>query len=443
MIKFKNTLKIGFRSTILTQVFALLFLSTTVIRAQETTIYPDTEWEYEIKPCPCVNKFVVDSLNTTGLMLIKGGKVIYEYGDVKDISYLASTRKSILSMLYGIYVEKGDIDLTATLEELNVDDNTPLTSEEKKATVDNIINARSGVYLPAANSGSAPNRPKRGAHAPGTHFYYNNWDYNVAGTIFEKQTGMNIFKAFEQNLAIPLGFQDFDLDMHRKSGDTSKSIHQAYHFHLSTRDMARIGYLMLRDGKWKNNQIIPSKWVNKITTKVSDTERGNLLNGYSYMWWIFDSNKYPELEGAFTATGMWGQYITIIPKLDLVVAHKTRRVYRRSTQYEDYEKLLIRIIEQETEKTNGKVVIDEYVGFYQISENAVHPVRTIELFVENNELKLKSTQFPNGEIFNIGFCSPSEVILRMPGQPVAIVNFNKEGQIISLEIQGTKYIRNN
>jgi CubicO group peptidase (beta-lactamase class C family) len=52
--------------------------------------------------------------------------------------------------------------------------------------------------------------------------------------------------------------------------------------------------------------------------------RGQL--GYGYLWWIFDGPRVPErLEGAYTGIGAGGQYITVIPKLDMVVAHKTNR----------------------------------------------------------------------------------------------------------------------
>jgi CubicO group peptidase (beta-lactamase class C family) len=53
------------------------------------------------------------------------------------------------------------------------------------------------------------NRPARGSHAPGTFWYYNNWDFNVLGTIFEKKTGLKIGEAFYQRIAKSIGMQDF------------------------------------------------------------------------------------------------------------------------------------------------------------------------------------------------------------------------------------------
>jgi len=52
-------------------------------------------------------------------------------------------------------------------------------------------------------------RPERGSHRPGTFFYYNNWDFNTLGTIFEQTTSKRIFDAFEENIANKIGIVDF------------------------------------------------------------------------------------------------------------------------------------------------------------------------------------------------------------------------------------------
>src|SRR5690606_13818026 len=85
----------------------------------------------------------LSTLATTGMMAVVGGRVLFEYGDVETVSYVASVRKSILSMLYGIYVERGVIDLNRTLAELGIDDIGGLTDQEKQAA---------GAPLPAARA---------------------------------------------------------------------------------------------------------------------------------------------------------------------------------------------------------------------------------------------------------------------------------------------------
>ncbi len=100
---------------------------------------------------------------------------------------------------------------------------------------------------------------------------YNNWDFNVAGTIFEKKTGKGIYPEVEEQLAIHLGFQDWNIKNQKKKHKESKSLHPAYHIYISTRDMAKIGQLMLNKGKWNGERIISENWIEKISKPVGCT----------------------------------------------------------------------------------------------------------------------------------------------------------------------------
>jgi len=158
------------------------------------------------------------TLPTTSLMVVTGGRVVYRYGDVAQVSYLASARKSVLSMLYGKYVANGTINLDRTMGELGIDEDDGLLPIEKTARVRDLLIASSGVYHKAGSPGDDPATPARGSQQPGAHFHYNNWDFNVLGAVFEKLTGKSVFAALEQDLARPLGFQDFDLARQRQMG---------------------------------------------------------------------------------------------------------------------------------------------------------------------------------------------------------------------------------
>jgi CubicO group peptidase (beta-lactamase class C family) len=98
-------------------------------------------------------EYIRDESNTTGLVVVDRGRIVYRYGDIEELSYVASVRKSILSMLYGYWVENGTIKLDTTLEQLQIDDIGGLLPVEKRATIDHVITARSGVYHPASYSG--------------------------------------------------------------------------------------------------------------------------------------------------------------------------------------------------------------------------------------------------------------------------------------------------
>lgn len=307
--------------------------------ANPTFVFPGDRWERIVDPASVgysaeglekVREYT-KTIATTGLLVIVGGKVLFEYGDLEQLSYLASCRKSILSILYGKYVQDGTIRLNTTLEDLGITDIGGLLDVEKKATIDHLITARSGIYHPASNSGdSTADAPPRGSQQPGEYFLYNNWDFNCAGYIFEKLTHQVIYDALEHDLVIPLNMQDFNRLGQKKSGNLTRSLYPAYHIWLSTRDMARIGYLMLRDGMWDGRQVIPTSWIKKIRRVKTPVENMNPAPykegsfGYGYMWWIWDGPKAgSHFKGAYTASGAYGQYITVLPVLDMVIAHKT------------------------------------------------------------------------------------------------------------------------
>jgi CubicO group peptidase (beta-lactamase class C family) len=315
-------------------------------------IFPTAEWQRVEKPeqagwTPADLDAVrakLQQLPSTGFVAVVGGRVLMEYGDVKVVSYLASVRKSILAMLFGNYVAKGTVRLDRTLADIGIDDIGGLTPEEKQATVRDLLTARSGVYHAASNAGDdLASAPPRGSQKHGTYYLYSNWDFNALGTIFEKETGRDIYDALQSDLATPIGMQDFNRATHRRSGDSSRSLHLAYHMNLSTRDMARIGYLMLRHGNWAGQQLVPRDWVREITTVFTPLAEMNPPNlrkgpfGYGYLWWVWDGPfAKGGYRGAYTGLGAIGQHITVIPVLDLVVAHKTAPGQDRSVSHAQF-----------------------------------------------------------------------------------------------------------
>lgn len=256
----------------------------------------------------------------TALMIVDDGIVVAEWGATKRRVNSHSVRKSFLSALYGIFISNNTINQQETLSSLGIDDVDTLSDDEKQAKVVDLLKSRSGVYHPAAyeTAKMKKKRPKRGSHSPGTYWYYNNWDFNVLGTIFEQETSLKIFKAFNDYIAIPIGMKDFKVSSCKYIKEhTSK--HSAYPFWMSARDRARFGLLFLRNGQWKNRQIIPKKWIEESTNAYSNAGSGI---GYGYMWWVSTGNWHlgNKVEGkAYSARGYWGQYIVILPEYNLVV----------------------------------------------------------------------------------------------------------------------------
>jgi CubicO group peptidase (beta-lactamase class C family) len=324
-------------------------------------VYPVPEWQAIATPQAAgwtqadldAVRARLEKLPTTGFMAVAGGRTLMQYGDVQAVSYLASVRKSVLAILFGNYVASGKIRLNKTLAALGIDDVGGLTPGEKQATIKDLLTARSGIYHPASNAGDdLANAPPRGSQQPGSYFLYSNWDFNALGTIFEKETGRDIYDALESDLARPLGMQDFDRASHRKSGDARRSQHLAYHMNLSTRDMARIGYLMLREGAWAGKQITPREWVHEISRAFTPVSGMNPPNrrkgpwGYGYLWWVWDGpSATGPYRGAYTGLGAVGQHITVIPVLDLVVAHKTRPGQDRTVSHTQYLEVLDALVQ--------------------------------------------------------------------------------------------------
>ncbi len=143
------------------------------------------------------------------------------------------------------------------MPDLGIDDIAPsLTPAEKTATLRQVLQSRSGVYHAAAaeSDGMARTRPERGSHAPGTYYYYNNWDFNVAGRAFEQVSGARIYDAFDARIARPLGMLDYRNRIvpppgQGESADASadgyyqleseRSRFPAYHFRMSAHDLGR------------------------------------------------------------------------------------------------------------------------------------------------------------------------------------------------------------
>ena len=262
-----------------------------------------------------------EQIGSAAVMALYEGKVFFSWGKIKQKYLIHSIRKPFLCALYGIYVKRGLIDLDKSLDELGIDDIPPgLTSTEKLATVRDLLMSRSGVYHEAAAEAQVMirTRPERGSHAHGTFFYYNNWDFNVLGTIFEQQTGKKIFEAFKEEIADPIGMQDFLLTDGRYQREGKKSKHPAYHFRMTARDMARFGLLYQNKGKYGDLQIIPPEWIAESTTPYSINNLDG--DGYGYMWSIIPEEA--GLGNGFYHTGTGVHLLAVLPDTKLVLVHR-------------------------------------------------------------------------------------------------------------------------
>lgn len=253
-------------------------------------------------------------IGSSAVVILHDGTLVAEWGATNVRMYSHSVRKSLLNALYGIAVEKGVIDLNTTIGDLGLDDRPPkLSEQEKQATLWDLLKSRSGIYHEAAAESEymKQRRPSRGVFRPGEHWYYNNWDFNVLGTVFELETDTPIGQAFKEWIADPIGMQDFRVeDVHYRW--EKASLYPSFPFWISARDLARFGQLYLQSGRWQDHQLIPEDWIYASTFPYSKAYDDI---GYGLLWWTHSS-------GAYYAHGYKGQFIVIIPEFKIVIVNR-------------------------------------------------------------------------------------------------------------------------
>lgn len=371
------------------KILYVLFISAGLLSAQHT--YPGQIWEkikkpddvgYSLEKLEAVKEFADKKLKTSAVVVVIDGKILFEWGEIEKEFKVHSVRKSFMSVLYGNYVKSNIIDLSKTMKDLGIDDIPPLNEQEKTATVRQCLQARSGIYHDAAAEPQSMRllKPERNTYRPGEYWCYNNWDFNVLCTIFEQKTGKKFFEALVNDIAKPIQMEDFDYD----DGELvyeDVSIHPAYHFRMSARDMARFGLLMLRNGYWKGKQVIPEEWVEQITSYHSDASLYG-TDGYGYMWWVVkEGNKFPHFpfvqlkDGTYSARGAYGQYIIVIPEYDMVIVHRVNSFEEGNLVSFNGMGLLAKMIldagpyRSTPLPTIGGKTLDKYVGEYEVRPN--------------------------------------------------------------------------
>jgi CubicO group peptidase (beta-lactamase class C family) len=137
---------------------------------------------------------------------------------------------------------------------------------------------------------------------PGTRFEYCNGASFLLSAIIQETSGMTTAEFAEVHLFASLGIDDVIWP------DNPQGITLGYgEMRLQPHDMAKIGHLYLKDGQWDSNEIIPASWLAASTFDQIRTGRG----GYGYQWWI-------DPDGVYNALGYAGQYILVVPEIDLV-----------------------------------------------------------------------------------------------------------------------------
>jgi CubicO group peptidase (beta-lactamase class C family) len=300
---------------------------------------PDS-FEYDNSVISTQN-FIEDS-QTTGLLVIKDGKIVYEdywLGHQQNKQHISfSVAKSFVSALMGIAIEEGDV---ANIEQA-VTDYVPelMGSGYEGVSIKNVLQMSSGVQFNEdyGDFNSDINRFSRatafgtslddfsaslvGEREPGTYHHYVSIDTQVLGMVLTRATGKSLTQSLSEKIWQPLGMehQAFwladDDDMELALGGLN----------VSLRDYAKLGWLYLNQGTWTDNQnnihqVVPKQWIIDSTKAdaphlvVGENNPASSSSfGYGYQWWL------PlDAEDEFAAQGIYDQYIYIDPDQKLVI----------------------------------------------------------------------------------------------------------------------------
>ena len=269
------------------------------------------------------------------LLIVRHGYlVLEEYFDgwsAGRLHTVQSVTKSLTSALVGIAIEQGVI---RGVEEKvldffsDTDGIANLDDRKRRLTVEDLLTMRSGTDYHERGSDSPHSRLNRLARGwdrfyldrpmvsePGTRFQYDSGGVILLSSLLERRTGLHADRFAERHLFAPLEITRSDWFRNRDGHP-----HAGGGLSLRPRDMAKLGLLYLRKGRWGDRQVVPSSWVERSTRPHVDLDREPHNIGYGYLWWIHEPD--PGGSGGeeiYAAQGFRGQYIFVVPEHDLVV----------------------------------------------------------------------------------------------------------------------------
>ena len=255
------------------------------------------------------------------LLVIRNGAIVSEtyYGsqrpDTRHDQY--SITKSIASTLVGIAIDRGLIkDVDQSVAELlpQYPPRVPVDPYQQMS-LEHLLTMTSGLGWSETDAGFGALYQSDDwpgfmlalpvVAPPGTQFSYCSGCSHLLTAIVENAAEEGVLEFARQNLFEPLGIRDWSWER-----DADGVPIGGWGLHLTPRDMAKLGYLFLRQGEWDGRQIVSPEWVAAATKARTTTDS---VRGYGYQWWI-----NPDEKG-FAALGRNGQTVYVRPEADLIV----------------------------------------------------------------------------------------------------------------------------
>jgi CubicO group peptidase (beta-lactamase class C family) len=259
-------------------------------------------------------------------IVIRNGHVVAEWGDTERVDMTFSVTKSFLSTVVGLAWQKG------LIRDVNdrVQPYVPLTDlfegpHNSKITWDHLLRQTSdwqGTLWGKPDWADRPEGktprdwPNRPVREPGSFYKYNDVRVNVLALAALHVLRRPLPQVLREEIMEPIGASStwrwhgydnawIDLDGQKVQSMTGGG-HWGGGLFISARDMARFGYLFLRDGKWKDRQLVSPKWIAMARTP------GTANNSYGYMNWMLNTDKRRYSNAPATAVTFEGNGSNII-----------------------------------------------------------------------------------------------------------------------------------
>lgn len=267
-------------------------------------------------------------------LIVKDGYIVAEWGDINRVDMTFSVAKSYLSTVAGLALDRNLIhDIDDKVYEY-VWDGTFDGIHNQKITWNHLLTQSSdwsgqqfGLYDWAdrpPREGGVDDWRARELHEPGTHYKYNDVRVNVLAYSLLQVWRKSLPRVLKEEIMDPIGasttwrWLGYHNSYVNVDGLQVQSVSGGGHFgggiFINTLDHARFGMLFLRNGKWKDQQLISNEWVESVQ------ESSEAKPDYGYLWW---NNSQESWEGVskevYYAAGFGGNYIIIDEENDLLV----------------------------------------------------------------------------------------------------------------------------
>jgi CubicO group peptidase (beta-lactamase class C family) len=229
---------------------------------------------------------------------------------------LYSCAKSVLSTLIGIAQAEGKLPpLGASALSCLPAAGQARDPRALRIDLEQLLSMTSGLaFLRAVDMAVAEDQvafvlAKPLAAEPGARFLYTSAGPHLLSAVLQACVGQSARDYAARKLFAPLGIRDWSWETDGQGVTVGGA-----HLSLTAMDLARIGYLYLKKGDWFGTPVLPASWVEAATRTHSRPSGMNRAedSGYGYLWWV------DEQWGGFSAHGAGGQYLFVVPGLDLV-----------------------------------------------------------------------------------------------------------------------------